>query len=147
MRTILAVIILFSCQLLAEPKKFGANLTGTATPLKLNRVDKQDVKPNKLFVVEGKVEQVCEKKGCWMTINDGTSSVMVRFKDYGFFVPMKLKGQKIKAEGVFVKKERSIADLKHFAKDSGASEAEITKITKSKTSYEFVAHGVETMGS
>ncbi len=38
--------------------------------------------------VTGKVVSVCQEKGCWMKLakTDG-SDIMVRFKDYKFFVP------------------------------------------------------------
>ena len=37
---------------------------------------------------EGPVEEVCQAKGCWMTIDVGAvDPVMVKFKDYAFFVP------------------------------------------------------------
>lgn len=34
-----------------------------------------------------KVNKVCKSKGCWMKIDLGTEESMVKFKDYGFFVP------------------------------------------------------------
>ena len=36
------------------------------------------------------IEEVCSKKGCWMTLPAGNvdETIMVRFKDYGFFMPL-----------------------------------------------------------
>ena len=39
--------------------------------------------------VIGKINEVCKKKGCWMSMSIGSEDeMMVRFKDYGFFVPL-----------------------------------------------------------
>lgn len=38
--------------------------------------------------VRGTVQEVCQAKGCWMSISDGSAeakTVFVKFKDYGFF--------------------------------------------------------------
>src|SRR5688572_642465 len=38
--------------------------------------------------VNGKVTSVCQEKGCWMMVaRDNGEPVMVKFKDYGFFMP------------------------------------------------------------
>ncbi len=38
--------------------------------------------------VESTINQTCTKKGCWMKVDLGDENeMMVRFKDYGFFVP------------------------------------------------------------
>jgi len=36
-----------------------------------------------------KISSVCQVKGCWMQLELGNGEeALVRFKDYGFFVPM-----------------------------------------------------------
>ncbi|MSR62615.1 MAG: DUF4920 domain-containing protein [Planctomycetes bacterium] len=40
------------------------------------------------LAVEGTVDQVCAKKGCWMTLKSGAREMRITFEDYGFFVSL-----------------------------------------------------------
>ena len=53
------------------------------------------------------VHEVCQAKGCWMRLNlDDENEVMVKFKDYGFFVPKDITGKKVIINGqAFVEEE------------------------------------------
>jgi len=93
--------------------------------------------------IEGEVVQVCKKKGCFLTLKrENGESVMVRFTDYGYFVPADIVGKKIALEGRAKIKETSAERLKHYAEDRGASEAEIAKITEPRKDISIVADGV-----
>jgi len=93
--------------------------------------------------IEGKVVEVCKKKGCFMTLQrDGEEPIMVRFKDYGFFMPADIIGKTVVVEGVAKKKETSVASLQHAAKDLGKSQSEINQITQPKKDINIVADGV-----
>ena len=89
------------------------------------------------------VTDVCQSKGCWMKLQleDGKET-MVRFKDYGFFVPKNIVGKEVVVNGSAFVEEMSIKDQKHYAKDAGKSDEEIAKITKTKKTYGFEADGV-----
>ncbi len=89
------------------------------------------------------VTDVCQSKGCWMKLQleDGEET-MVRFKDYGFFVPKNIVGKEVVVNGAAFVEEMSVEDQKHYAKDAGKSEEEIAKITETKKSYGFEADGV-----
>jgi len=92
--------------------------------------------------VEGTIKEVCAKKGCWMTLSTETEKdVMVRFKDYGFFMPLDAKGSVIVNGKAYIS-ETSVEDLKHYAEDAGASEDEIEAIVSPKRTYSFEADGV-----
>ena len=92
--------------------------------------------------VEGEVTAVCKKKGCWMTMAaGGEEDVMVRFKDYGFFVPLELTG-KVLIKGEAKEQITTVADLQHYAEDDGASQEEIDAITEPKRQVHFTATGV-----
>lgn len=89
-----------------------------------------------------KINSVCSKKGCWMRLDVGNEEeVMVRFKDYGFFMPLDAKGEVIVNGKAFVQ-ETSVDELKHYAEDAGKSEEEIAKITEPAKTLSFVADGV-----
>jgi hypothetical protein len=95
--------------------------------------------------VEGKVEGVCQKKGCWMTIvsDDTEKDVMfVKFKDYGFFMPLDLSGKTVIMRGSAYKETTSVEELRHYAEDNGDSEEAIAKITEPKIELKFLADGV-----
>ena len=100
-------------------------------------------KTDTLFAkVKGTIKEVCSKKGCWMTLDiGGEKEMMVRFKDYGFFMPLDAKGEVI-VNGFATVSETSVDDLKHYAEDSGASELEIEAIVTPELTYSFEADGV-----
>ncbi|EDP94869.1 DUF4920 domain-containing protein [Kordia algicida OT-1] len=89
-----------------------------------------------------KINSVCSKKGCWMRLDLGEEKeVMVKFKDYGFFMPLDAEGEVIVNGKAFVQ-ETSVDELKHYAEDAGKSEEEIAKITEPSKTLSFVADGV-----
>lgn len=93
------------------------------------------------------VNKVCQKKGCWMTLNTSDKSleepIMVRFRDYGFFVPKDISGEKVIIEGTAYKQMTSVDELKHYAEDAGKSQEEIDAITEPKEEVIFIADGVK----
>ncbi len=92
--------------------------------------------------MRGMVSDVCSKKGCWMTLPlSNGEELMVRFKDYGFFVPTDASGEAI-VNGLAYVSETSLADLRHYAEDAGASSAEIEAIIEPKITYSLMADGV-----
>ncbi|MEN8858554.1 MAG: DUF4920 domain-containing protein [Flavobacteriaceae bacterium] len=90
------------------------------------------------------IQEVCSKKGCWMKLpaGEGEETIMVRFKDYGFFMPLDANGKEVIVEGKAFVTEVSVADLKHYAEDAGKSAEEIKKITEPKMELAFEANGV-----
>ena len=93
--------------------------------------------------IEGKVVEVCKKKGCFMKLErPGGDAVMVKFKDYGFFMPQNIVGKTVVLEGQAKVNETSVERLKHFAEDAGKSKEEIAKITEPKKDIVIVADGV-----
>lgn len=89
-----------------------------------------------------KVIEVCQKKGCWMNLDLGEAEVMVRFKDYAFFMPNDINGSNIIVAGKAYIEEMSIEDQKHYAEDAKRSESEIAAIIKPKQTWTFEASGV-----
>lgn len=93
--------------------------------------------------VEGKVVEVCKKKGCFMKLERASGEpVMVKFTDYGFFMPQDIVGKTVVIEGTAKVNETSVERLKHFAEDAGKSKEEIAKITAPKKDIVIVADGV-----
>jgi len=90
-----------------------------------------------------KVDEVCQAKGCWMTLNlDNGETVMVKFKDYGFFMPKNIAGMDVIIDGKAFVSEVPVNEQRHYAEDAGKSEEEIALITEPKRTYSFEADGV-----
>lgn len=86
---------------------------------------------------------VCQKKGCWMNVDLGKDEkAFVKFKDYGFFMPLNSKGEDIIVNGKAFLSIESIEDQKHYAKDAGKSQQAIDSITSPIKTYSFLANGV-----
>ena len=93
--------------------------------------------------VTGKVASVCKEKGCWMNLTDDNGKeIFVKFKDYGFFMPLDCEGQKLVMHGFATKELTSVDELRHYAEDEGKSAEEIAAITEPKEEYTFLANGV-----
>lgn len=107
--------------------------------------DKASATADSLAVkVRAQIIESCTKKGCWMTVKraDGTP-MMVRFRDYGFFVPKQgLEGKEVVMQGRARKEVTSVNMLRHYAEDAGKSKEEIAAITEPETSWKFEADGV-----
>ncbi|WP_309641350.1 DUF4920 domain-containing protein [Flavobacterium sp.] len=90
-----------------------------------------------------RIDDVCQKKGCWMNVdlvND--EKVFVKFKDYGFFMPLNSKNEQTIVNGKAFLSVESVAELKHYAKDAGKPQVEIDSIKTPVTTYGFLADGV-----
>lgn len=89
------------------------------------------------------IKEVCSKKGCWMKLPlNSETETMVRFKDYGFFMPLDSQGREVIINGKAFVKETSVEELQHYAEDAGKSKDEIAKITEPKVEFAFEADGV-----
>ena len=66
--------------------------------------------------IEGEILSSCPKKGCWMKISVEKDTVLVRFKDYGFFVPKNgIEGKSTIINGKLSVDTLSIAQLQHLS--------------------------------
>lgn len=131
-----------------EPKTATAGVTYGAGTTKEGAIAiaemEKNISNNKFEgKVTGKVTDVCQEKGCWMKIEkaDG-SKMMVKFKDYGFFMPKNIVGKEVVLDGEASVKEVSVKQLKHYAEDAGKSKEEVDKITTPSKEIIFVAKGV-----
>ena len=116
--------------------KEGA-ISAKKLPHKLEDADSLVIK------LKGTITEVCQAKGCWMTLDLGDNELLrVKFKDYGFFVPKNATGETVIIQGVAKKEIIGVDELKHLAEDAGKSERKINAIVKPEEAYVFVAEGV-----
>ena len=109
----------------------------------LGKMTQQDTVQTQL---KAKVEGVCQVKGCWMNLvstdAEASESIFVKFKDYGFFMPLDLAGSEVIVEGIAYREITTVDELKHYAEDEGLSAEEIAKITEPAEELKFMADGV-----
>ena len=119
-------------------ESFGNKITNKeVAPLdRLSKLSESDTLEMK---ISANVAEVCQAKGCWMTLNavDGIT-IRVTFKDYGFFVPKDIAGRNVIVNGKVSKTTLSEEAAKHYAEDAGQS----YDPSKSYIEYAFVADGV-----
>lgn len=92
-----------------------AEVPGTSEMLTaISGTDSADVK------FSGTVEEVCQMKGCWMTLkSDAGERIRVTFKDYGFFMPKDAAGREVIIDGIASVVQLDEPTAHHFADDSG----------------------------
>ena len=100
----------------------------------------------KVVKVEGTVNAVCPKAGCWLDMTDGNQKVRIKVKDGEIVFDKKLEGLKVVAEGTVYKfdlsREEAVSYFRHMAEEKGETFDE-TKITEGLTIYQIGGLGVE----
>jgi hypothetical protein len=128
-----------------ETKHFGTRITAEgaiAYDEVMGKMTDVDSLPMK---VTGTVSEVCQTKGCWMTLvsdQPGYPEMRVTFKDYAFFMPKDLSGRRVVVDGFAQVTTTSVEVLRHFAEDAKKSPEEIAAITEPKREVSFEAAGV-----
>jgi len=151
-------IIVFACNTTTQQPTDAATAVAAADGEKILRGEAVDetaaiTVPEMLAMMEGKeklpvtiscvIEECCQKKGCWMKVDKGNGqTMMVTFKDYGFFVPMESAGKTAIMKGFAYFDTVSVEMLKHYAEDAGKPQAEIDAITQPEFDIAFEASGV-----
>ncbi len=90
--------------------------------------------------VSGKVDSVCQKKGCWLVVKDGEAQARILMKDHSFTVPMDSKGKPVVVEGTIEARTFNEAQVKHLEKDAGKDPA---AVAGERTEYVLTATAVE----
>ncbi len=102
---------------------------------------------NTVVRVEGTVAQVCQMKGCWLTLQNPTATpirVVVPRDSAGAYVytfPTDLGTQDVIVEGTVTADTTSVEMLRHLAEDEGRSAAEVEAITKPQRTVVLTARG------
>jgi hypothetical protein len=139
--------LLFSAIVSAQTAKtstYGDQVSDVASAMDVKKLPDMVKEGDTLKVkVTGTVNAVCQKKGCWMKMDMGDGkTMMVHFKDYGFFVPKDCSGKRLVMDGVAFIDVTPVAQLRHYAEDAGKSKEEIEKITEDEKELTFEASGV-----
>jgi len=146
--TLALVVGLMSCQTNTaqtdgSTNQFGEKITADGAIDLATLITKLEGQEKVETKLRGTVEAVCQAKGCWMNVvNDSGDEIFVKFKDYGFFMPLDCAGKEVVMEGVAYKEVTSVDELRHYAEDNGDSPEQIAAITEPKEELKFMAHGV-----
>ncbi len=126
-------------------QSFGEKITADGALSYDDFLKKMAVSDSLETKVVGTVASVCQMKGCWMNIvstQPNNPEMFVKFKDYGFFMPKDISGQKVIMRGNAYREVTSVDELRHYAEDEGKSKEEIAKITEPIEELKFMADGV-----
>lgn len=96
-------------------------------------------------LVRARISDVCQRKGCWTILREGESTVRVRFKDYGFFLPKGISGREALVEGVVTIRTMSEREARHFAAETRGGKPE--EIHGPQHEIGFVATGVRVLSA
>lgn len=72
---------------------------------------------NKVVAVKGKVAEVCQAMGCWMTMSDGKTTTRAT-TSHNFFLPKDIAGQDAVIIGTFKMTEISEEEARHYNEES-----------------------------
>ena len=92
--------------------------------------------------VKGNITAACQAKGCWMNMDVDGNEILVKFKDYGFFVPKNSANHEAIISGWAYSDTISVSEQIEIAKDANATKEEIAQIKSSKVELQFMANGV-----
>ena len=135
--------VTFGQDIVASTGSFGENITKKGAVSAEKLPGKMESKDSLEVKVKGRIVEVCQNKGCWMTLDMGNNEVLrVRFKDYGFFVPKDAAGKTAIIDGQAIRRIVSVDELQHQAEDAGKSEEEIEAITEPAVALTYMAKGV-----
>lgn len=138
--SLLVFLAILLAPLGARADDFGAALTlEQETPL-AEVIAEADSRGDAPVLVRGRVADVCQRKGCWTVLRDGSNHVRVRFKDYGFFVPTDCVGREALVEGVVQVKTLSPDMARHYEEE--ARDGDPASVTGPRQEVSMIATGV-----
>ena len=91
--------------------------------------------------IRGTVNEICQAKGCWLSLSSDGKDYFVKFKDYAFFLPRDIAGKEVILHGVAFYETTTVDELRHYAEDAGKSEEEISAITEPLQELKIMADG------
>lgn len=94
--------------------------------------------------MNGRIENVCQKAGCWLVVADDDGNYLrITMKDHAFGVPTDTEtgpGTRVDVEGTLIAKQLDARTLAHLESEAKGDEASLEKQFAPK--YEIVASSV-----
>lgn len=124
----------FAAAVQAGDTPYGKPLPeGASTPIS-QAVDAFDAHAGKPARFSGRIAQVCQAKGCWMTLEDDGRAARVMFGDHAFEIPKDSVGR-AEVHGVLSRRQLTPAQIKHLEEDSKG-------LPVSPVEYRILADGI-----
>ena len=124
----------------------GADLVFVSADDLATRADELD---GQTVAVEGTVREVCQQKGCWLTL-DNAAGETIRVAvaedadgEYLYTFPMDTAGRSARLTGTVAVEETDVETLKHLAEDGGESAEAIAAITAPERTIVLTAVGAD----
>ncbi len=137
---IAGMLVLFAGGTLAavpQWEKFGADIPpGAVVPLSAALADPA-AHEGQAKVFSGRVVDVCQKKGCWVMLEDEGQGARVLLGDHDFYVPKDVRGQ-AQVHGVLSRVALSPAAQQHTAKETSGAPVPAVE-------YRILADGVQVL--
>ncbi len=143
-KTIAVTVALLLSPVLQASQSFGPafDFSKSAAVTVAQVLAKPDSYLRQPFTVQGKIDAVCQKKGCWMQFATGADEPTFRLKvkDGDMEFPVSAKGKTAYAYGSLKAKpmtlEQTKTYLKHRAEEQGEA-FDPAKVTSTVTLYQF----------
>jgi len=95
--------------------------------------------------VTGKIKEVCQEMGCWITLELPDNKTIRVSTEEKFFLPNDISGRIAIVQGTLKKQVTSVDQLRHFAQDAGKDKDYINSITEPREEYSIIATGVKVL--
>jgi hypothetical protein len=119
---------------------YGAKITKTGA-METKELPSMFTSDTAQVKLTGKIVEVCQHSGCWLTVAYGNEEIMVNMKDE-FSVPKDISGKTVWLDGIAVRQLVSVETLKKLAVENRQSQDEIDAITQPVYDYTIEATGV-----
>ncbi len=121
---------------------YGKDYDAEMQPMAYGELLQNAEKSNdKIVVVKGKVAEVCQAMGCWMTMTDGVTTTRAT-TSHNFFLPKDIAGQEAVIFGTFKVKEISEEEARHYNEES-KNPVDNESIVGPQKVYEIDAIGIK----
>ncbi len=125
---------------------FGAPETPARVISLAKAVDRMDELGGPVWV-QAQIKEVCQNRGCWMSLDDGAHNVRVRFTASakctdGFLLPRNAGGHYAYVHGVLKRQQMPQELARHYAEDQGKSKEEVETIVGSQAVVTMLATSV-----
>lgn len=142
---IAAALVLAACEPAPAPGRYdsyGAAPNGRGAIPVAEVLADPDAYAGRAIAIAGPIADTCERKGCWMRLGSPQANVLVRFEDYGFFVPTEgVEGRTAIAEGQLRVETQTVEEQRHYLEDAGRHD-EAARVREPARVVSFVATGV-----
>ena len=98
---------------------------------------------DRTILVEGRVADVCQEKGCWMVITDNERHMRVTMRDHAFGVNKKSLGWDCRIKGTVISSGIDPETVAHYESESSEGAVVPERTAEGETTYELIADGVQ----